>query len=221
MTKDSTNNDKPASVLGMKSELYKFVTSTLIVVDVCLVTTLTITSLHPLITFILYMSFPVVAIIVMKTMEKINKSYPFIIFCSFSPLLLGALCYYSGLPSPGWLTALPLITITLLLLDSLIVKIIFFLMYITSMTVAYLLIKMNPSELLFIFLGIAIYTAVLERCLNYFHIQQMRIEAQKKLIEEKNKEVIDSIHYAKRIQTSLLPTDKYIEKTITRLNSNN
>jgi tetratricopeptide (TPR) repeat protein len=37
------------------------------------------------------------------------------------------------------------------------------------------------------------------------------------IIEEKNKEIIDSITYAKRIQQSLLPPDKYIEKTLARL----
>jgi tetratricopeptide (TPR) repeat protein len=36
-------------------------------------------------------------------------------------------------------------------------------------------------------------------------------------IEEKNKEILDSIRYAKRIQESLLPTDKYIEKNLERL----
>lgn len=38
------------------------------------------------------------------------------------------------------------------------------------------------------------------------------IVAQKKLIEEKQKNIIDSINYAKRIQTALMPTKKYIDK---------
>jgi tetratricopeptide (TPR) repeat protein len=38
-----------------------------------------------------------------------------------------------------------------------------------------------------------------------------------KIIEEKNKDIIDSIMYASRIQTSLLPTDKYIDKNLKRL----
>lgn len=38
-----------------------------------------------------------------------------------------------------------------------------------------------------------------------------------KIIEEKNKEITDSIRYAKRIQTALLPSDKYVEKNISRL----
>lgn len=40
---------------------------------------------------------------------------------------------------------------------------------------------------------------------------------QKHIIEEKQREILDSIHYAKRIQKSLLPTEKYIEKSLHRL----
>jgi len=40
------------------------------------------------------------------------------------------------------------------------------------------------------------------------------IELQKRLLEEKQKEIIDSITYAKRIQRSLLPTEKYIDRIL-------
>ncbi len=46
---------------------------------------------------------------------------------------------------------------------------------------------------------------------------QKDILIQKEIIEEKNKDITASITYAKRIQQSLLPTDKYIDKTIRRL----
>ena len=41
-------------------------------------------------------------------------------------------------------------------------------------------------------------------------------EEQKKEIEEKQKEILDSIHYAKRIQTALMPTEKYIERVLNK-----
>jgi tetratricopeptide (TPR) repeat protein len=47
--------------------------------------------------------------------------------------------------------------------------------------------------------------------------QQQIAESQRKIIEEKQKEVLDSIHYAKRIQVSLLTTLFYIDKNLTRL----
>jgi len=46
--------------------------------------------------------------------------------------------------------------------------------------------------------------------------QKEEVEKQKHLIEEKQKEIIDSIKYAKRIQQSLLPTEKYIIKKLNK-----
>lgn len=47
-------------------------------------------------------------------------------------------------------------------------------------------------------------------------LQKRSVEHQKNLVDIKQKEILDSIHYAKRIQTSLLPTEKYISKAITK-----
>jgi tetratricopeptide (TPR) repeat protein len=55
---------------------------------------------------------------------------------------------------------------------------------------------------------------------NRFRVAQKQkavIETQKYYVEEKQKEILDSIHYAKRIQTSLLPTEKYIDRSLDRL----
>ncbi|MEW6470347.1 MAG: tetratricopeptide repeat protein [Bacteroidota bacterium] len=46
------------------------------------------------------------------------------------------------------------------------------------------------------------------------------IELQKEIVEEKNKNITDSIVYAQRIQQSLLPTEKYIERCLHRHNKN-
>ena len=47
--------------------------------------------------------------------------------------------------------------------------------------------------------------------------QKEIIEIQKHLVDVKQKEILDSITYAKRIQQSLLPTEKYIEKRLEKL----
>lgn len=47
--------------------------------------------------------------------------------------------------------------------------------------------------------------------------QKILIENQKSVLEEKQKEILDSIHYAKRIQTALLTSDIYIERALKRL----
>ena len=49
------------------------------------------------------------------------------------------------------------------------------------------------------------------------HKVNIAISKQKLIIEEKNKSITDSIHYAKRIQNSLLPHENYIIKNIERL----
>ncbi|MBL7911036.1 MAG: tetratricopeptide repeat protein [Bacteroidia bacterium] len=51
---------------------------------------------------------------------------------------------------------------------------------------------------------------------NIIEQQKTLVEKQKKLVEEKQKEVMDSIRYAKRIQQSLLPTEKYLERTLNK-----
>ena len=43
------------------------------------------------------------------------------------------------------------------------------------------------------------------------------ISLQKELVEMKQKEIVDSIYYARTIQRSLLPTEKYIENSLKRL----
>ncbi len=44
------------------------------------------------------------------------------------------------------------------------------------------------------------------------------ITKQKLLVEEKQKEILDSIYYAKRIQSALLPNEKYIKRKMNQLN---
>jgi hypothetical protein len=56
--------------------------------------------------------------------------------------------------------------------------------------------------------------AKVERLQQTTELQHREIMRQKEAIEEKNKSIIDSINYAKRIQESLLPTEKYLEKAL-------
>ena len=53
---------------------------------------------------------------------------------------------------------------------------------------------------------------------SYLQKQKANIEItkQKEIIEEKQKEILDSIHYAKRIQTALLPNEKYIARVLNK-----
>ncbi len=64
---------------------------------------------------------------------------------------------------------------------------------------------------------VLVFAGFIFRSLSVTRKQKTVIEEQKYLVESKQKEILDSIHYAKRIQQSLLPTDKYIEKNLNRL----
>lgn len=79
--------------------------------------------------------------------------------------------------------------------------------------------KRNVLLLLIISIAIAAgaITLAVFRSLFITRKQKKVIEHQKTLVEEKQKEVLDSIYYARRIQRSLLPTEKYIQKHSERL----
>lgn len=58
--------------------------------------------------------------------------------------------------------------------------------------------------------------------------QKLQLEEQKTLVDsayhelhEKNKEIIDSIRYARRIQQSLLPNESYISRQLNKRTKNN
>ena len=64
---------------------------------------------------------------------------------------------------------------------------------------------------------ILIFSAFLYKRFKVEQRQKEVIANQKHLVEEKQKEIVDSINYAKKIQQSLLPTEKYIERNVNKL----
>ncbi len=75
-----------------------------------------------------------------------------------------------------------------------------------------LLATISGLFLLFVFSGFVVYS------LRKTKKQKKIIELQKQFVDEKQKEILDSIRYAKRIQQSLLTSEKYIDKNLKRLN---
>ena len=72
-----------------------------------------------------------------------------------------------------------------------------------------------------VLLLVLVFAGFVSRSLRMTRRQKHYIEEQKQIVEEKQKEILDSIYYARRIQTALLPTEKYIDKTLNRLMKNN
>ncbi len=77
--------------------------------------------------------------------------------------------------------------------------------------------KLVTSFVIVVLIFVLLFAGFVFRSLRITRKQKLLIEKQKILVEEHQKEIIDSITYARRIQQSLLPTEKYIEKNINRL----
>lgn len=60
--------------------------------------------------------------------------------------------------------------------------------------------------------AVAVIAIIIYRSLRSSNFQKKIIEGQKKMVEEKNRNIMDSIEYAKRIQKALLTTDNYIRQ---------
>ncbi len=73
--------------------------------------------------------------------------------------------------------------------------------------------KIVISSVIIGLLFVAVFAAFIFRNLRVTRLQ-------KTIIEEKQKEIVDSIQYAKRIQNALMPTENYIDSNIKRLKKN-
>jgi tetratricopeptide (TPR) repeat protein len=67
--------------------------------------------------------------------------------------------------------------------------------------------------------AMAVVSLVVIRSLKIAKRQKKIIERQKASVEVKQKEILDSIYYARRIQRALITNEKYIERNIRKLNS--
>ena len=78
------------------------------------------------------------------------------------------------------------------------------------------------KKYLYGFVGLVLaFAFVLYYAYNNKRKSNVLLTSQKEQIEMQKKEIIDSITYARRIQESLLPTEKYIERNLNRLNKKN
>lgn len=72
---------------------------------------------------------------------------------------------------------------------------------------------------LIVVLAIVLFRAFItkQKANKLLELSNAEIQHQKDIIEEKNKSITDSIFYAKRIQTTLMPSEKYISKSLEKL----
>ncbi len=86
--------------------------------------------------------------------------------------------------------------------------------------------KQDENQRYFLYAGLLLTAVFASVMFNRFRVVQKQkniiaeqkniVEKQKEIVDEKQKEILDSILYAKRIQQSLLPTEKYIERILNK-----
>ncbi len=80
--------------------------------------------------------------------------------------------------------------------------------------------QQEKNQRLILYIGLSLVIVFALIIFNRFRTtrkQKEIIEIQKAIVDEKQKEVMDSIHYSKRIQQALLPGQKYIHNSLKRL----
>ena len=77
------------------------------------------------------------------------------------------------------------------------------------------------SFLLVIVASIIVFLLILYKRYRVSQAQKEEIYKQKLLVDEKQKEIMDSIKYARRIQNSLMPTEKYISRIFNKVKDPN
>jgi tetratricopeptide (TPR) repeat protein len=76
--------------------------------------------------------------------------------------------------------------------------------------------------LVIVFLGFVFRSLkITRRQKNIIELKNIETEQQKKEIEEKQREILDSIRYAKRIQMAQIPSDKHVSKMLGKINPEN
>ena len=76
-------------------------------------------------------------------------------------------------------------------------------------------------SIVIVLLIVVYFAVILNKRLKTTRSQKQLIEQQKFSLEQKNKEIIDSITYAKRIQDAMLTSESYIAEGIKKLNAEN
>jgi len=76
-------------------------------------------------------------------------------------------------------------------------------------------------SIVIVLLIVVYFAIVLNKRLKTTRSQKQVIELQKFSLEQKNKEIIDSITYAKRIQDAMLTSVSYLQEEVTKLNAEN
>ena len=144
-----------------------------------------------------------------------------IIAASLNLINLFLICWLAGPASPSFLIGVAVIGGPTMIFTNLRYLFIIILVALTMVASGSYLAGKSSLDIAIALIILLSYSIILVRLLQFTLIQgrevmaaNKKVEAQNKIIEQKNKDILDSIRYAKRIQTSLMPTDKYIGRIL-------
>ncbi len=192
---------------------FEYLPKVIPILDILFITWVALNSPQPWVTTPIHISMPIVGLLVLHFFKNKGQfGFYMVGIILSSPIFI--LNLWGSQTTPTWLAEFAFLAGGLLLAKSLLNRIVV-LAVTLSTTIIPLLLNNNPVRFIItiVVAEIAIWF-LLERSFKFMAIQQAKIEKQKELVEEKQKEIIDSIHYAKRIQIALLPSEKYIARRL-------
>jgi hypothetical protein len=168
-----------------------------------------IVSPHWIISLCMLPLFPLMASTILHYAEKKNFQ-PGYLICSINGSIFLLFVYICGPEAPSWPMIVTVSVGTSFMFNN--PRVGQALMLIFACMVASLFYFMGAGVIysITIMLTLVSFVLIFARTYDYMRLQQKRIE-------QKQQEILDSIHYAQRIQKSLITNEKYIEKSLLRL----
>jgi serine phosphatase RsbU (regulator of sigma subunit) len=166
-----------------------------------------------LITLIIAIAFPIIASNVLLLSQK-HKFEPGYLIFSINGLLFLAYIYFSGPNSPAWLNVIVMTVGSSFMFRNPRIGQVIIAVWAFCIGALYWYMGASNSYAIMITCIILSFVVLFSRAFAYMQLQQNRIEEKNKEIESKQKDITDSIQYAKRIQFAVLPNEETIYRSI-------
>jgi len=201
-------------------ELWKHIFSIFPLIDIPFGVVCVLCSAHWLATLCLLPLFPLVAVAVLKNSLRWQIQPGYLIFLINGSIYF-LLAYVSGPESPSWLMLINMTIGSSFMFNKPVTGRIFLVVFAVLVSVSNYLIGGDWMESIIILLSLTAFLVLFSRTYSYSQIQQQRIQqkndeidAQRKELELKNKDITASISYARRIQHAVLPGEESIYRAI-------
>ncbi|MBK7128609.1 MAG: SpoIIE family protein phosphatase [Crocinitomicaceae bacterium] len=158
-------------------------------------------------------AFPVVATTILKISEKKNIQ-PGVYIMSINGVLFLFYMYFSGPASPTWLSVINITVGSSFMFNRPLYGQVGMGVFAVMIGGFFWWMGADFIYCLIITLTLLSFVLLFSRAFYYMQLQQYKIEDKNREIENKNKDITDSINYARRIQFAVLPREEVIQRNI-------